>query len=149
MSQSTFARRMRKFRTVFLELSIEICLRSYEKILKRYQIVFLYTLWNLWNFYIFWRKIASVKSSSHTINMQELITIPNLPNSLATDTQMKLRSIVDDINNISKAVLSDNCDDAENANHDCQMWVFKLFDTTLVNTDLFNYITYVYVSSRS
>ncbi|KAM8703922.1 hypothetical protein ACLKA7_008534 [Drosophila subpalustris] len=56
--------------------------------------------------------------------MQELITIPNLPNSLATtDTQKKLRSILDDINNISKSVLSDNCDGAENVDTDCQIQV--------------------------
>lgn len=40
--------------------------------------------------------------------MQELITVPNLTGSLATDTQKKLRSIVDDINSISKSVFNDN-----------------------------------------
>lgn len=42
--------------------------------------------------------------------MQELITIPHLPDRLATDTEKKLRSIFDDINSISKTVLSDQND---------------------------------------
>ncbi|ALC46256.1 CG15528 [Drosophila busckii] len=39
--------------------------------------------------------------------MQELIAIPNLSDSLATETHRKLCSIVDDINNINRAVSSD------------------------------------------
>lgn len=39
--------------------------------------------------------------------MQELITLPHLPDRMATDTEKKLRSIFDDINSISKTVLAD------------------------------------------
>ncbi|EDV93202.1 dual specificity protein phosphatase 18 [Drosophila grimshawi] len=56
--------------------------------------------------------------------MQELITIPNLP----AGTQKKLRSIVDDINNISQSVLAET-NDTNRKDLECQIQT-KLEDHT-------------------
>lgn len=125
MSQSSFARRKRKYthcgreehlivRSISLRVFLFTLLCDGENIQTEQNRLFIFVL----EFVEFLDCAAkSNKNNKNTyirresiINMQELITIPRMPDRLATDTEKKLRSIFDDINSISKTVLSDQDD---------------------------------------